>query len=435
MKYMSVCSGIEAATVAWHPLGWIPAGFSEFDPKNKFPALLLQHYYPDVENHGDMNGFRKWPETAFDVLVGGTPCQSFSVAGLRAGLADPSGNLALVYCAILARYCPRWFIWENVPGVLSSEGGRDFGAFLGAVAELGYGFAYRVLDAQYCGVPQRRRRVFVVGHFGDWRRAFQVLFEPTSLRRNPPPGREARQGTAAGVAKSTGASRGWIDQEGRHTLIPAVANPLTSRMYKGINTTLDEGQTPLVETGTPIVPVAYPLGGDGFDLHDDRTYIPGVAAPTADPLTRRAERTYTHKGSTFRTRNLQAFTANQRDEVREQDVAGALAGEPGMKQQTFIAFKPGQSADAGSLGEAEQLTPTLQGGGGGSDYPAVALTASDQSMAVRRLTPLECERLQGFEDGYTDIPVASDSARYKALGNSMAVPVMRWLAQRIDRYG
>ena len=166
MRYLSVCSGIEAVTMAWHDLGWKPAGFSEIEP---FPSAVLAHHYPDVTNFGDMTKYKEWNlDGTIDLLVGGTPCQSFSVAGLRKGMDDPRGNLALVYCGMLDHFRPNWFVWENVPGVLSSSGGRDFGSFLGAVAQLGYGFSYRVLDAQYCGVAQRRRRVFVVGHLGRW---------------------------------------------------------------------------------------------------------------------------------------------------------------------------------------------------------------------------------------------------------------------------
>jgi DNA (cytosine-5)-methyltransferase 1 len=175
MNYLSVCSGVEAATVAWHELGWKPVGFSEIE---KFPSAVLQHHYPQVTNYGDMTKYKEWNiNESVELLVGGTPCQSFSVAGLRKGLEDPRGNLALTYVGILDRFRPKWFIWENVPGVLSSNGGRDFGSFLGAVVECGYGFAYRVLDAQYFGVPQRRRRVFVVGCLGDWESATSILFK------------------------------------------------------------------------------------------------------------------------------------------------------------------------------------------------------------------------------------------------------------------
>jgi DNA (cytosine-5)-methyltransferase 1 len=193
LRYLSVCSGIEAATVAWHPLGFQPVAFSEIDP---FPCAVLAHHYPTVPNWGDMTGFKDWPDANVDLFVGGTPCQSFSVAGLRAGLADPRGSLMLTYLAIAGRYRPRWLVWENVPGVLSSDDGRAFGSLLGGLAELGYGFAYRILDAQYFGLAQRRRRVFVVGHLGDWRRAAAVLFERESLSGHPAPSREAREGTA-----------------------------------------------------------------------------------------------------------------------------------------------------------------------------------------------------------------------------------------------
>lgn len=204
MKYLSVCSGIEAATVAWKPLGWQPVGFAEIE---KFPCQVLAHRYGSnmpgeklshnaPPNLGDINNYMDWPDADFDVLVGGTPCQTFSVAGLRAGMADPRGNLALVYCGIADRYSPQWFVWENVPGVLSSNGGRDFGSFLGAMARIGYGVAYRVLDAQYVrvdgfgrAVPQRRRRVIVVGYRGDWRRAAAVLFDREALSQDHRPSR------------------------------------------------------------------------------------------------------------------------------------------------------------------------------------------------------------------------------------------------------
>lgn len=179
MRFLSVCSGIEAASVAWNPLGWKAVAFSEIEP---FPSAVLAHHYPDTPNWGDMTKFQEWPDEPIDLLCGGTPCQSFSVAGLRKGLDDPRGNLMLTFGAIAAKYRPKWLVWENVPGVLSSNGGRDFGTFLGMLGQLGYGFAYRVLDAQYFGVPQRRRRVFVVGCLGGWRSAAAVLFEQESFK-------------------------------------------------------------------------------------------------------------------------------------------------------------------------------------------------------------------------------------------------------------
>ena len=212
MRYLSVCSGIEAASQAWRPLGWDPVAFSEIEP---FPCAYLKHHYPDVPNWGDMTKFQEWTDANVDVLAGGTPCQSYSVAGLRAGLADPRGDLMLTYLAIAARYRPKWIVWENVPGVLSSNGGRDFGTFLGGLGELGYGFAYRVLDAQHVrtrrfphAVPQRRRRVFVVGHLGDWRRAAAVLFDRESMSGHPAPRRQAGE-SVAGTFKACASSGGW----------------------------------------------------------------------------------------------------------------------------------------------------------------------------------------------------------------------------------
>lgn len=429
MHYLSVCSGIEAATVAWEPLGWKAVGFSEIE---KFPSNVLAHYYPDVPNFGDMTQYETWARTDIDVLVGGTPCQSFSVAGLRKGMQDPRGNLALTYLAIAERYRPRWLVWENVPGVLSSNEGRDFGSFLGGLGKLGYGFSYRVLDAQYFGVPQRRRRVFVVGCIGDWRSAAKVLFEPESLQRNPPPSRETRE-EVAGTSTSRSNSGGWsqdvdLAASGYMRTVPETVGALTDGAHNGGGLNGQDAYS------GRIFPCALPeRGGGGYGV--------GMAV---------------------------AFAQNQRDEVRLMDKAGALAAEPGAKQQTYVAFglpgnwigrKPENGGNATEF--PEERSPSLTA----TDRHGVvkAFTASEQSnsyawerdvyptldaqvpndtsnlqkgircdMAVRRLTPLECERLQGFGDKYTDIPGASDSARYKALGNSMAVPVMRWIGERID---
>jgi len=192
MIYGSVCSGIEAATVAWEPLGWKPSFFSEIEA---FPRAVLQHHYPNVPLHGDFTTIKENEYEPIQLLVGGTPCQSFSIAGLRGGLDDDRGNLALEFLRLADRTRPRWLVWENVPGVLSSNGGRDFGSIVGGMVQLGYGIAYRILDAQYFGVAQRRRRVFVIGYLGDWRRATAVLFERQSLSGNLAPSRETGKET------------------------------------------------------------------------------------------------------------------------------------------------------------------------------------------------------------------------------------------------
>jgi DNA (cytosine-5)-methyltransferase 1 len=193
MRFGSICSGIEAASAAWLPLGWQCQFMSEIEA---FPRAVLSHHYPETPLHGDFTTIRGGDYGPVDVLVGGTPCQSFSVAGLRGGLADARGNLALEYLRLAERLRPRWIVWENVPGVLSSAGGRDFGAFVGGLAECGYGWAYRILDAQYFGLAQRRKRVFVVGCLGDWRGAAAVLFKSACLRGYPAPGRETRERVA-----------------------------------------------------------------------------------------------------------------------------------------------------------------------------------------------------------------------------------------------
>jgi len=164
MRFLSVCSGIEAASVAWSPLGWKAVAFSEIEP---FPCAVLAHHYHDTPNWGDMTKYKDWPDVSIDLLCGGTPCQSFSVAGLRKGLDDPRGNLMLTFGAIAAKYKPKWIMWENVPGVVSSNGGQDFTSFLDMLEELGYICDIEILDAQYFGVAQRRRRVFVCGQHRD----------------------------------------------------------------------------------------------------------------------------------------------------------------------------------------------------------------------------------------------------------------------------
>ena len=436
MKYLSVCAGIEAASVAWHHMGWEPVAFSEIE---KFPSAVLAHHYPSVPNWGDMTKFKEWPDANIDVLVGGTPCQSFSVAGLRKGLDDPRGNLMLTYLAIAQRYRPQWLVWENVPGVLSSEGGRDFAALLRGLAELGYGWAYRVLDAQYFGVAQRRRRVFVVGYLGDWHRAAAVLFERHSLSGHPAPSRQARKGTAGSVAPGAtasgwpaevsptlnahfGSKQGLEDQHiagGGDYLCQPIANCLTQRMHKGINTTLDEGQTPIVTIGggfDAAQSVAGTLGNRGLRSHTELdghgAYIPVAIQGT---VIGRSE----HAGPQGSGADASGamFTLTKTD---VHAVAHATIVQP-------IGLDEEQNARVDGFGT---LKARMEGGG----FEGTVMTPA---MQVRRLTPVECERLQGFPDGYTNIPwrnkpESPDGPRYKALGNSMAVPVMRWIGERIN---
>ena len=393
MRYLSVCSGIEAATVAWHPLGWEPVAFSEVDA---FPSAVIAHHYPTVPNRGDMTKFQEWPDATVDLLVGGTPCQSFSVAGLRAGLDDPRGSLMLTYLAIARRYRPRWVVWENVPGVLSADDGRAFGSLLGGLGELGYGFAYRVLDAQYFGLAQRRKRVFVVGHLGDWRRAAAVLFERASLSGHPAPRREAGQVAPTVPARRSGGGGLGADFDCDGGLIAA-------------------------------------LRADGFDASEDGTGrgTPLVAVDAVAPCltTNYGKQPDSSDTSAGPMLVPMAFDARQSDVITYGDRSGPLDTDGHSIAIAFSAKDHG--ADAGDI------APTLRAGGHvGSHANGGVMPAVAQHMSVRRLTPRECERLQGFPDDYTLIPYrgkpAADGPRYKALGNSMAVPVMAWIGRRIQ---
>jgi len=459
MKYLSVCSGIEAATCAWKPLGWEAVGFSEIEP---FPSAVLAHRFPSVKNYGDMTKYKEWKDVGqFDVLVGGTPCQSFSVAGLRKGLNDPRGNLMLTFGAIADHFRPRWIVWENVPGVLSSNRGKDFGSFLGMLGELGYGFAYRVLDAQYFGVAQRRRRVFVVGYLGDWRRAAAVLFEPESLSGNPPPSRETGKNVAGTISARSGISgeRGsgcTGDLQVAHTL-------------RGEGFDASEDGT---GRGTPIVPVCFE---PGIMSREGGHFYHGISGTIRkEPGDNQMSVCYDMRGrgdgNTVPTLNRMGgwqrepciCLMDQGGGVMniENDITGTLRSQ--TKGHEPIVMSTGQGNAEITEGHAPTLNcnheaPILalagnttgrkpENGGNGCGYQenvSYTLTKTDlhgvmAGCAVRRLTPRECERLQGFPDDWTRIPWRGKSAedcpdgpRYKACGNSMAVPVMRWIGKRI----
>ena len=546
MRYLSVCSGIEAATVAWHEMGWEAAAFSEIE---KFPSQVLQHHYPDVPNLGDMTNFKEWNlNGTIDILVGGTPCQSFSVAGLRKGLEDPRGNLMLTYLAIADRFKPKWIVWENVPGVLSSNGGRDFGAFLGALVELGYGFAYRVLDAQNFGVAQRRRRVFVVGCLGDWRSAAEVLFEPESLRGDSKKSRKKGEDTPT-------------------SFVPSTCGTLCARDYKGLNsfsdvssgkavvsTTVYENHpsdsrvqemgdvcstvTSAWGTGGGNIPFALAentIGrqpqnggnGDGFTEGGpmytlNATGVHGVSYGFLPTQGSKAGNIgyVKEQAPTLRAGcdayGLHTYSPQAIGHIVENDVAGCITKNSGGGGETqnpaFVVQKVAYAFDSLASNSMKSSNPhsgcrevdlaktidttvpcpSKNQGGIGIMQPTVwdttnitspqngsnpqpgdpcftlakgqhpplltgtapTLTTNDpsrspqsseitnqvaavygSSMAVRRLTPTECERLQGFPDGYTDIKfngkATPDGPRYKALGNSMAVPVMAWIGKRI----
>lgn len=387
MRYGSVCSGIEAASVAWEPLGWQPAWFAEVEA---FPSAVLAHHWPGVRNLGDMARIAadvlRGTVEAPDVLVGGTPCQAFSVAGMRKGLEDDRGQLTIKYVELLNAIDTVWIragkepatcVWENVPGVLSDRG-NAFGCFLGALAGEScalepaggrwanagcvYGpqrtIAWRVLDAQHFGLAQRRRRVFLVASARAGLDPVAVLFEREGVRRDSPPRREAWEGAPAtfesGVDLRNGCLTGQITQT-----VQAEAKPPSP-------------------AGVPHL----------LAVHG--TQDPDVLVEPGHPL-----------GRNYGQENIVCFAENSRQELRESHLVGALSTEGGKPGQGYAAIRDG--------------------------------------LQVRRLTPEECEKLQGFKPGHTRIPWRNkgpedcpDGPRYKAIGNSKAVPVVRWIGQRLQ---
>jgi len=468
MKYLSVCSGIEAATVAWHPLGWKAVGFSEIE---KFPSQVLAHHYPNVPNFGDMTKFKEWNlESNVDVFVGGTPCQSFSVAGLRKGLDDPRGNLMLTYLAIANQYRPKWLVWENVPGVLSSNGGLDFASLLRGMGECGYGFAYRVLDAQYFGVAQRRRRVFVVGCLGDWRSAAAVLFERHSLSGNLAPSREKGKGSSKyverGVAECSPTIGCELSKQVNNQMIGnaeafyipepiALAENTIGRQPQngGNGDGFTNGGPMYTLNATGVHGVAQPIGfessrRDGVRLYDGICNTlqafagtgggnsPMVAQPMAydmkqhhnpqptDTIQLTTKNCSTVRGDTPLIQPI-AFSGQMSNPQTDVEMTQTLQA----KNPMAVAV----GTDLYNLSITGDIAATMSTAGSTSSKTGPTVM---QQMAVRRLTAKECERLQGFPDNYTDIKpkgkATPDGPRYKALGNSMAVPVMAWIGKRIQ---
>jgi len=468
----SVCSGIGAPEVAWRELGWRFSFGAEIDA---FPRAVYEHRHPGVPLRHDFTEIQDGDHEPIDLLVGGTPCQSFSVAGLRGGLDDDRGNLALEFLRLARRTRARWLLWENVPGVLSSNEGRDFGAILGGMVELGYGLAYRVLDVQYFGVPQRRRRVFVVGYLGDWRRAAAVLFEREGLRRHPAPRREAGKGVAALTANGVGTC-GADDNQGQAGHL--IAAGIDGGPHLGHSLTTSRTATGRLDPDGQTF-VTHSLRGEGFDASEDGTGrgTPLVPVPfDTTQVTSDKNRSNPKPGDPCHPLAAGAHApAIAFHGAQDPDVSGEVTHPVGRNQglETCIAF----SAKDHGADAMEELAPTLRAGGhdkshanagvmravaiqeravsenlengpGGKGYQegtAYTLEARNKvqsvatDMSVRRLTPRECERLQGFPDDFTKVPyrgkpasACPDGPRYKALGNSMAVPVMRWIGERIQ---
>jgi len=534
MKYLSLCSGIEAFSEAVKDLPYKAVGFAEND---KFPSAVLKHHYPNTPNLGDITNYGKWNIERPDVVVAGTPCQSFSVAGLRQGLKDPRGNLTLVFIGILNRFKPKWFIWENVPGVLSSNKGRDFHTFLEGLQEIGYSVSWRILDAQFFGVPQRRKRLYLVGHYSEkWQRPFQVLFEPESLLGDIKKGGSKGKKTTSEVRTDIVANdkrQAGVDFYDKQSIsqygTSKVASTLKARDYKDA-TDLIAIQGNLIgrEKGGP-EGVGASNKGKMYTL--TKTDVHAVAYNnlmkvgdiTEEVKVRKHEvdidnlqqllRTY--KANSEKTNRQIAeelsipmtkvehwFRTDSSFAIPSEDIWFDLKKCLGIKDDKFDAqimefeYKEGVFESTqrvyDSLGKAPTLTATntdvhavvyenhptdsritalgekantvvARWGTGGNNMPIVYeahaqdaryreqevcptiqarhanMTSTpivQQQAVIRRLTPVEAERLQGFPDNYTDIPYnnkpnSPDGARYKALGNSMAVPVMQWIAKRL----
>jgi len=416
MKYLSCFSGIEAATLAWHHLGWEPVGFSEIEP---FPCAVLAHRFPNIPNYGDIRKYKEWPiePGSIDILVGGSPCQAFSVAGLRKGLADPRGNLALTFLGLADHLRPEWIIWENVPGVLSSSGGRDFGSFIAALVELGYSCAWRVLDAQHFGVPQRRRRVFVVAtRSGDPRRAAEVLALGEGLRGYLEAGGKKRKATPSYAEESPGAGirqdacAGRLIQSQKPVVIDRAAfNQGENAKYEP-HIEESEVMDPLVARGPHAIgqPICFKIRSGSPVETGEQGGTPGKQA-----------------GKGYLGSEEKAFTV-----VQGQD--------QWIAQHVYRKAKRAQSTTDDETWVDGQVSNTLNNFNQGETRTTHAVVTH---MAVRRLTPVECERLQGFPDNWTRIPWKGkpeedcpDGPRYKVCGNSMAVPVMRWIGNQINKY-
>ena len=424
LRYLSVCSGMEAATVAWHHMGWKPVGFSEIEP---FPSAILKHHYPTIPNYGDLTQYKQWPieKGTVELLVGGTPCQAFSVAGLRKGLDDPRGNLALTFLGLAEKLQPTYILWENVPGVLSSNKGRDFGSFIGALAELGYGFAWRICDAQYFGVPQRRKRVFLlaVRGSGNWRTAAEILFERKSLCGDIAESDQEGKGTTSDAGAS-------VETDG--ILWSASDQPNAERLIDKAGTlNCNQGQR-----GGYICPIV--LDRAAFNQGQNAQYEPLIEQTETCPTIVSRE---PHAVQMPYRKSKRACSTTDNETWVEADASNTLNNfDLGDTRTTHAVVYENHPNDSRVTGPHD-VAPTVVSrfGTGGGNVPFVS--NENQSMAVRRLTPKECERLQGFPDNYSQIPwkgkpaeQCPDGPRYKVCGNSMAVPVMSWIGERIQKH-
>ena len=393
MRFLSVCSGIEAASVAWEPLGFKAVAFAEIDP---FPCAVLKERFPDVPNLGDMTKINKENfNERFDLLVGGTPCQGFSVAGTRKGLDDDRSFLALEYIRLLSEYRPQWFVWENVPGAFTTNGGGDLKLFFREITEIGYGLSWRILDARFFRSAQRRRRLFAVGYFRDWRPSAAVLFERPRLPGDFKESGKIADPVTSGIEKDFG--KAIRIQHGTLTQSD-ICPTLTAHISKGVDVCVYDWHR---QTG------------------EMRPQLKTCCTATANwgtggnnmPLVK-----------TYATESYSKISASETGATLK--ACGGMYGGGSENYVTAINLERNFKDGFSGLGGNKAYTLTTKHNHGVIDG------------FIRKLTPIECERLQNFPDNWTDIPYrgkehAPHSLRYKALGNSMNVNVMRWIGERI----
>lgn len=459
MKFGSVCSGIEAASVAWNSLGWEAAWFSEIE---SFPSQVLAHHYPDVVNLGDMT---KLPEMilngeieAPDLLCGGTPCQAFSVAGNRQSLDDARGNLTLTFCEIAnaldaRRDIPAIIFWENVPGVLNTKD-NAFGCFLaelagedmplqpsgkkwtnaGVVLGSKRAIAWRVLDAQYFGLAQRRKRVFVVASAREGFDPAKILFESEGLRRDTAPSRKAGETTPTLTKECTGVSRTGHNEDGWY-ITEAIATGSNPELMATLCAKDNEkwGCNQWVSEGKAILQPAYGIQGNMIGRSD-------TAGPQGSGISEDVSFTLTKADQHGVVHPIGVLGGQHPNAAVEIDMSPTLTSAMGIGGGHIPIFC--EMADQNGVVHpvvfretSDCLTSAYATKWNGNASADNGSLFAYQNMAVRRLTPKECERLQGFPDGYTDIKPKGkdtpDGPRYKALGNSWAVPVVRWIGERI----
>lgn len=477
MKYLSLFSGIEAASVAWQDFGWTCVGVSEIDP---FPCAVLKERFPTVPNLGDITQITKEKldeikegHETIDIVVGGSPCQSFSVAGARKGLKDPRGNLMFEYCRVVRTVRPSYFIWENVPGALSSGKGADFGALIAEMVDIGYSLCWRVLDAQHFGVPQRRKRVFLVGCLGDNTSGFDILFEREGSKRNLEPSRETREDDTSQVESSIGEHDQeqvtFLESTQSHATMgeTSVCSTLTAAMGLGgghVPMVVDDvvyhsnhrSSPPKEHDKCPTLLAWMGTGGNNIPMMIERGYYEHnqtdarIKGPKdiANTITARYGTGGGHVPFVMETTHENAVYLSSKIRTGgdlELKVCPTLTAQTKsgdtmpltIEHRSYnITFNDANGTRKDRphggcyINETETSNAITTGGVG--DTRVIERNQSESK--VRRLTPLECERLQGFPDNWTLIEYRGKaknkcpkSPRYKALGNSMAVPVMRFI--------